>query len=84
MKGVFLIESDGKTTINKFSLGATLGFLLIIAFAISMALGSPESTAIVKKVDSNLINADHFKEEVFTPTKGEIKGGIKNGSKARE
>ena len=82
LKGVFLIESDGKATINKFSLGATLGFLFIIAFAISMALGSPESTAIVKKVDSNLINADHFKEEVFTPTKGEIKGGIKNGSKA--
>ncbi|MBK24502.1 MAG: hypothetical protein CME70_10960 [Halobacteriovorax sp.] len=83
MKSAFLIESDGKATLNKKNLSIASTFFIIIAIILAQVFGKAENTAIVKQVDQSLINTERFhEEEISIDRTGKIDGGIKNGTQS--
>lgn len=64
LKRAFLVESDGKRTLNKKSVTFSLLAVVVLGFGISKVFSEPENSAILQHASKELINDDKFHEEI--------------------
>lgn len=64
LKRAFLVESDGKRTLNKKSVTFSLLVVVVLGFGISKVFSEPENSAILQHASKELINDDKFHEEI--------------------
>jgi len=64
VKRTFLIESDGKRTLNKKPVAFVLLAVIVFGFGVSKIFSEPENSAILQHASKELINDDKFHAEI--------------------